>query len=47
VFPLARTGASSPKEALIYSIENKSVHVLCGFSQFSAGKREKQSGNDD
>jgi len=30
------------KEALIYSTENKSVLLYYSFSQFSAGKREKQ-----
>jgi hypothetical protein len=30
------------REALIYSTENKSVLLYYSFSQFSAGKREKQ-----
>jgi hypothetical protein len=35
------------KEALIYSTENKSVLLYYSFSQFSAGKQEKQYGTAD
>jgi hypothetical protein len=40
--PAGRNEREKAKEALIYSTENKSVLLYYSFSQFSAGKREKQ-----